>query len=325
MKISYYSKSNLNFIEVENDLDLKIVFCDLGASIFNIYFHNECMTRNVRRIEDFKEPSCYYGKTIGRTSNRLKGHLFDIHDVIYNLENNEGWNTLHGGKSGFSNQLFKPIVETFEDYVRVTFSYFSKHLEGGYPGNVNIIVTYFIYKDRNYFDVDYQAISDMDTLFSLTNHSYFCLGDNDISNLKLFIRGHKYLNVDKANLLAKDIRDVNEIMDFTKYKNISTNIDSDFLKGKMMNGYDSYYYFDKQDQRLINVSLRNKKYRLDILSDYEGTQIYSSNYEPAFDLYNDVKYRDSIAIEPRDSFLNHPVLLKDTLYKRTIRYIFLVL
>ena len=217
MKISYYSKSNLNFIEVENDLDLKVVFCDLGASIFNIYFHNECMTRNVRRIEDFKEPSCYYGKTIGRTSNRLKGHLFDIHDVIYNLENNEGWNTLHGGKSGFSNQLFKPVVDTFEDYVRVTFSYFSKHLEGGYPGNVNIIVTYFVYKDHNYFDVDYQAISDMDTLFSLTNHSYFCLGDNDISNLQLFIRGHKYLNVDKANLLAKNIRDVNEIMDFTKY------------------------------------------------------------------------------------------------------------
>ena len=323
MKISYYSKSNLNFIEVENDLDLKVVFCDLGASIFKIYFHNECMTRNVRRIEDFKEPSCYYGKTIGRTSNRLKGHLFDIHDVIYNLENNEGWNTLHGGKSGFSNQLFKPAVDTFEDYVRVTFSYFSKHLEGGYPGNVNIIVTYFVYKDRNYLDVDYQAMSDMDTLFSLTNHSYFCLGDNDISNLQLFIRGHKYLNVDKANLLPKDIRDVNEIMDFTKYKNISKDIDSDFLKGKMMNGYDSYYYFDKQDQRLINVSLRNKKYRLDILSDYEGTQIYSSNYEPVFDLNNDVKYRDSIAIEPSDSFKEFPVLIKDTVYSRTIRYQFI--
>lgn len=323
MQANLYSKQGLNYIEVINDLDLKVVFCDLGASIFNIYFHDECMTRNVRNIKDYKNPKCYYGKTIGRTSNRLKGYRFEIHDEIYDLECNEGYNVLHGGKSGLSNQTFKSQVDTYDEYIQITYSYFSKHLESGYPGNVDIKVIYKIYKGKNVLEVTYEGISDMDTLFSMTNHSYFTLGDMDISNLDLFIRGHKYLDVNKDNLLPIDIKNVDQVMNFSKYKKILKDIDSISLKGKMMNGYDSYFYFDSKDINKINISLRNEKYRLDIYSDFEGCQIYSSNYEPEFDLDNEVKYRDSVAIEPSDTFFKFPVLLKDTLYTRTIRYKFI--
>ena len=322
MKISTFTKEGLNFIEVSNDSDLKVVFCDLGASIFNIYFHNELMTRNVNYFKDFKNPACYYGKTIGRTSNRLKGYRFDIHNVIYNLEPNEGPNVLHGGRNGLSNKVFKAQVDTFNDYVEVEFTYLSKHLEAGYPGNVNIVVKYIVYKDENKLDVIYSALSDMDTLFSLTNHSYFTLGDNDISNLDLYIKGHKYLNVDKSCLLAKDIRPINDVMDFTKYKKISKDIDSNYLKGKMMNGYDSFWYFDDVNKNRINVSLRNNRYQMDVYTDFEGTQIYSSNYEAPFALQGGLNFRDSVAIEPSDSFYKLPVLLKDHLYSREIRYIF---
>lgn len=322
MKLVTYVKEGLNFIEVTNDLDLKVVLCDLGASVFNIYFHDELMTRNVEYVKDYKNPACYYGKTIGRTSNRLKGYRFDIHEVIYNLEPNEGSNVLHGGRNGLSNKIFKTQVDTFNDYVEVKFTYFSKHLEAGYPGNVNILVKYIVYKDINKLDVIYTALSDMDTLFSLTNHSYFTLGDADISNLELFINSHKYLNVDKSNLLAKDIRSVDDVMDFNRYKKISKDIDSDNLKGKMMNGYDSYWYFDDIDEHKVNVSLRNDRYKLDILTNFEGTQLYSSNFETTYKLRGGSSFRDSVAIEPSDSFYKFPVLLKDQPYQRFISYIF---
>ena len=326
MKIHTFYKDGLQLIEVKNDLNLKVIFCDLGASVFNVYFHDELMTRNVKNIKDFKNPNCYYGKTIGRTSNRLKGHQYRINNVIYQLENNEGSNVLHGGNSGLSNQRFTSVVNVGNEYVDIVYSYFSKHLESGYPGNVNFKVTYRVYNHEEKFDVYYFAVSDMNTLLSLTNHSYFCLGDKDLSNIELMINGKRYLNVDKSNLLAKDIREVNQLMDFSSYKSITKNIDSPFLKGKMMNGYDTFYYFDEKDKELVNVSIRNKKYQLDIKTDFEGTQIYTSNYPTDFELNGDVcDFRDSVAIEPSDSFLKPRLFSKDKEYSRMISYRFIKL
>lgn len=322
MKLYTYSLEGLNFIEVSNDLDLKVTFCDLGASIFNITFNNESMTRNVKNIKDFKLPECYYGKTIGRTSNRLKSYRFDIHDEIYTLEPNEDDNVLHGGKNGLSNKIFKAVVNVYEDYYEIVFTYESPDLEGGYPGKVNIIVKYLIWAHINRLDVRYNARSDKDTLFSLTNHSYFTLGDKDISNLELMIKSHQYLSVDKQNLLPKDIRMVNNMMNFFNYKKLSEDIDNNFLKGKMMNGYDSFWYFDEVNEDKVNASLRNDRYQMDIMTSFEGVQVYSSNYEPKFKLDGELQLRDSVALEPSNNFLEFPVLLKDQIYHKSISYIF---
>ena len=322
MNINTFVEERLNFIEVSNDLDLKAVFCDLGASIFNIYFHDEQMTRNVKDIKDFKSPECYYGKTVGRTSGRLKGYRFDIHDQIYNLEPNENNNVLHGGLNGLSNKVFKAVVNKYDDYVEVVFTYYSPHLEAGYPGNVDIQVRYLIWSHINRVDIRYDAKSDMDTLFRLTNHSYFSLGDENISNLELQIKSHRYLKLNNDDLLPVKPESINDVMDFYNYKKISQDIDDDFLKGKKMNGYDNFWYFDDPNEDIPNVSLRNDRYQLDILASYPGVVLYSSNFEPNFDLNNKVKYRDSVALEPSDDLNQTPVLIKDRLYHRSISYIF---
>lgn len=323
MKIKHFQKEKLNFIEISNELDLKVVFCDLGASVFNIYFHDEPMTRNVKNVKDYYNPSCFYGKTVGRTSNRLKGHRYIIDGQMYNLENNEGHNVLHGGRSGLSNQRFAYLINNNSEFTEIVFTYHSPDLESGYPGNVDVTITYKVYVKENVLEVVYKAKSDANTLFSLTNHAYFTLGDEDISNLDLYISSHKYLDVNRANLLPLEIKTVDEVMDFSHSKKIMRDIDSELLKGKMMNGYDSYFYFDDNDPDKVNVTLSNDRYRLDIYSNFEGTQIYTSNYEPEFELNNKTNYRDSIAIEPSDSFLEPPVLLKNSLYSRFIRYKFI--
>ncbi len=322
MHLNCYQQEGIKFVEIINDKDLKLVLCDLGASIFQIYFHGEPMTRNVENVKDFKLPNCYYGKTIGRTANRLRGHVFEIDGEKYDFEYNEGENTLHGGRSGFSNQYFNQEVEQKDDFVEVTYTYLSKHLESGYPGNIKFEVKYIIYKKEDRFDVKYNAISDQNTYFSLTNHAYFTLGDEDISEHQFFVRGHQYLKVNLDDLLPIEPRPVDEVMDFSKFKKITTNIESESLKGKKMAGYDNYFYFDKRDINLVNCSLKNNRYQLDVLTDFEGTQLYTSNYNPGFKLNTSAYNRDSSAIEPSDSFLKLPLLKKDEVYKREIRYIF---
>lgn len=310
MNIRYFSKSGLNFIEVANDLDLKVVLCDLGASVFQIYFDHTLMSRNVATIEDYKLPNCYYGKTVGRTFNRLKGYRFEIHDEVYTLEKNEGNNVLHGGVNGLSTKKFSPSVKAYGWYIEVRYHYDSPHLEAGYPGNVNLDVIYIIYKDNNRLDIRYEASSDLDTLFSLSNHTFFTLGDKDISNIELFIRGGHYLKVDRDLLPISKI-EVSPTFDFRKYQLLA-------------NEYDNFFYFDEMNPTLINVSLRNKKYRMDIFTNFEGAQVYTSNNVPNFSLKDsDNLPHDSVAVEPSDSFLYFPVLKKGEQYTRGISYIFL--
>ena len=318
MNVNVYQKEGLNFVEISNELSLKVVFCDLGASIFNIYFDGELMTRNVRNIKDFKNPKCYYGKTIGRTSNRIKGNKVEINGETYLLENNEGLNVLHGGKSGLSNHRFSFHIDYWLDRTEVVFFYLSKDLEGGYPGNANIEVTYTLYKNLNQLDIKYNASSDKDTLLSLTNHSYFSLGDKDIFHLELKINSEQYLEVNRDDLLPVEVKPLNEVMDFSEFKRIVKDIDSGDLRGKMMKGYDAFFYFG--DSKV--ATLRNDKYLLDILTNFEGLQMYTSNYRPAFKVDNDKQVRDSVALEPSDSFLNPRVLNKDEKYSRFISYTF---
>lgn len=323
MNVNTYLKEELEFIEIKNDLNLRVIFCDLGASIFNIYFNNELLTRNVKNIKDYKLPNCYYGKTIGRTSNRLCGPNIFIGSKKYYIKPNEGNNILHGGSEGLSTKRFSYDINIQDEYVRVSFKYLSKHLEGGYPGNVLIKVDYFVYRLSNCVAIYYDASCDEDTILSLTNHTYFTLGENDISNLELFVRGKHYLDVDKSTLLPKTISIINKTMDFTRYKQIIKDINDESLKGKMLNGYDHFWYFDNNNINKVNVSIRNNKYQLNIYSDFEGTQIYTSNFRNSFKLDdNSSGIRDSVAIEPSDSFLQQNILLKDHQYKRKIIYQF---
>lgn len=321
MNVNYFNKNNLNFVDVYNDLGLRVIFCDLGASIFNIILNNESMVRNVKNIEDFKRPDCYYGKTIGRTSGRISGDKITINDQTYQLEANERGNVLHGGKSGFSNQRFMFHVEIFAEHIDVVFNYLSKDLEGGYPGNVNVEVRYVVHKAVNQIDVLFNAISDQDTLLCMTNHSYFTLGDKDISKLELKINAHQYLVNDEKDMLPKGKEAVNNILDFTEFKKIVKDIENPSLKGPAINGYDNLFYLDEVGNDAFNASLRNDRYQLDIKSNFEGLVVYTSNYKPNFELNNSVQLRDSVAIEPSDSLLDDHLLLKDHLYSRKISYI----
>ena len=322
MNVNNYSKEGIQFIEVENNKGLKVVFANLGASIFKINLDKYVLIRNVYDIKDFYNENIYHGKTVGRTSNRLKGHKFKLHDVIYEIEPNEGNNVLHGGKHGVSYAFFEQNVITETDKVNIIYSRVIKEEEDGYPGNLELVVRYIVYLNSNEIDIEFKARCDKDSVISLTNHSYFTLGCRSLKGLTLQINGGNYLKTDK-DLLPLGKEEVTSVLDFRNPKKITQDIASSELIALRLNGYDHFYYLDNKDINIKALSLTNAKIQMDVYTDYEGIQIYTSGYPTGVKMYPEVQgLHDCVAIEPSDSFEKLHFLKKDTMYSRTIKYIF---
>lgn len=317
MKINEFTKEEIKFIDVENDAGLKVVFANLGASIFRVELNGTILTRNVKNVSDFKKTNQYYGKTIGRVSNRMKGNVIKIDGKSYEIEPNESPNVLHGGRHPLSDAYFDAKTAQEGDKTVVTYKTTQKEETDGYPGDLVVEVKYIIYNNKNEIDVFYKAVANKNTVVSLTNHTYWCLGGPDINNISLRIPSHKYLDVYEIDLLPKEVKNVNDTSNFTESKLLLTDIDKSELHIGRLNGYDHFFYFDK-NKNTLRVS--NKNFQIKFETNFEGVQIYTHGFESSVPLYPDCeKLFNSVAIEPSDSFLKLHALKKDEIYSRYIK------
>ncbi len=182
-----------------NGLELEVL--NLGASIISLKVPDrEGKLVNVvvglENETDYINEPYYLGKTVGRYAGRISRGGFNIGSKEYQLEVDNGVH-LHGGENGFSNQFW--AIEHVEKGVNpsVTLSYYSKHLEEGYPGNVKVTVRYQL-TNENSLKILYKAATDMTTHINLTNHSYFNLnGNGSVLDQELVLNGKGYLEVDE--------------------------------------------------------------------------------------------------------------------------------
>ena len=122
-------------------------------------------------LEEITTKETYFNATCGRFANRIKDAKFTLEGKDYKLAENNGPNSLHGGKEGFNMKVWdvKSISEN-----EIILHYLSPDGEEGYPGNLDITLTYQL-TDENELKIHYEAISDKTTVIGLTNHSYFNL------------------------------------------------------------------------------------------------------------------------------------------------------
>jgi aldose 1-epimerase len=113
---------------------------------------------------------CYLGATIGRFANRIKGASFQLDGNTYRLDPNDQGNTNHGGQQGFHGQVFDFTVGP----AGVSFTLTSTDQAGGFPGNLQVQVTY-TWNDRQELAIQYHALTDKKTVVNFTNHAYFNL------------------------------------------------------------------------------------------------------------------------------------------------------
>ncbi|MCY2932493.1 MAG: galactose mutarotase, partial [Planctomycetota bacterium] len=117
---------------------------------------------------------CYMGATAGRYANRIAKGRFSLDGRAYQLATNDGPNHLHGGVKGFNKVLWAGRGVEAPGARGVAFRYVSPDGEEGYPGTLDVTVTYTL-TDANELTVDYAATTDSPTVVNLTHHSYWNL------------------------------------------------------------------------------------------------------------------------------------------------------
>jgi aldose 1-epimerase len=139
----------------------------------------------------------YLGATVGRFANRIGGAAVELDGTAYQLQANDGGNTNHGGWDGFNSKVF--ANEVGED--NVTFIYRSPDGEGGFPGNLELSVTYRFTND-NELRIHFNAVTDRATIANFTNHAYFNLAakPGNILGHKLKVRAQNMLDTDAAHI-----------------------------------------------------------------------------------------------------------------------------
>lgn len=282
------NNENIYLYTLRNKNNMSIKVSNFGASLVSVTVMDKDknfvdVVLGYNAVDGYKDNDAYIGSTIGRNSNRVSKAQFKIGDTMYQLDRNEQDNNLHSGFNGYHQRLWKTTVENREDS-KITFNLFSKHLDQGFPGNLNVSVTYTL-TDDNKIKIDYKALSDQDTVFNMTNHSYFNLnGHNqeDILNHLLWINADFYTLINNESLPTGSIEKVDKTpFDFRVTKSIGKDIFSDFKQINIAKGYDHNFVLNnKKDlsKKIVSVISPKTNIKLDVYTTMPGVQIYSGNF-----------------------------------------------
>ncbi|MVN22932.1 galactose-1-epimerase [Mucilaginibacter sp. HMF7410] len=236
---------------------------------------------SLKDYQQYTKNGMYFGSLIGRYGNRIAKGKFTLDGKNYQLAINNAPNALHGGPKGFFTVVW--------DVVKVTpnsleLHYLAKDMEEGYPGNLNVTVTYTLTND-NALDIAYKATTDKATVLNLTNHSYFNLngeGSGTINNHSLQINASKFTPVDSTLIPTGKLEPVaGTPLDFTKPEKIGARIDDknqQMLYGK---GYDHNFVLDAKDkgQHLAATVVGDKSgIEMQVYTDQPGIQFYGGNF-----------------------------------------------
>ena len=250
----------------------------------------------------------YIGATIGRSANRIKGACFVLGSKTYSLTPNEGPNNLHSGPDSYNTRLWKLVSHTVD---AVTLELRSPNGDQGFPGNALIRVTYRL-DAVGALHLIYDAVSDQDTVFNLTNHSYFNLAGHrrteKAMDQLLSLPGRFFTPADAQSIPTGEKRSVEGTpMDFRSPKPIGRDIEEDYEPLHLQGGYD--HNWEAFCNPCAQLSDPESGRTMSVSTDCPGIQFYAGNFLNA-DGKEGVHYgkRSGIALETQyypDS-IHHP-------------------
>ena len=292
--------------------------------------------KSVKDYENSTEP--YFGATIGRFGNRIAKGKFTLDGKQYTLFTNNGANTLHGGKKGFqavvwdANQVNDSTLEL---------TYLSKDMEEGFPGNLNVKVTYSLTPNDG-FKCEYEATTDKKTVINLTNHAFFNLngeGRGSILNHTVKIYADKYTPVDTGLIPTGKLAPVaGTPFDFTKPTTIGERIEADNEQLKNGNGYDHNFVLNGTKVDGLNHAATvigdKSGIVMNVYTEEPGLQFYSGNFMQGKNIFSNGSkddFRTAFAMEtqhfpdsPNQSSFPSTELKPGDVYKTSTVYVFSV-
>ncbi|WP_205692974.1 aldose epimerase family protein [Cellulomonas sp. IC4_254] len=234
---------------------------------------------------DNNNPGPYFGALIGRYGNRIANGQFELDGVTYNLPINNDPNSLHGGFNGFDTKVWTATPIQNNGTVALQLNYLSPDGEEGYPGNLDVQVTYTLTRDQK-LEIHYTATTDAPTVVNLTNHTYWNLqgeGTSSIFDHELTLPASGYTPVDSTLIPTGEIADVSGTpMDFRSATAIGERIREPFEQLLFGQGYDHNWVLDRPDDGSLRLAAKlrdpDSGRTLKMWTTEPGIQFYSGNF-----------------------------------------------
>lgn len=229
-------------------------------------------------VKAYAEGISYMGATVGRFANRIEKGKFQLNGKEYTLAVNNGPNHLHGGIVGFNNKMF----DAFVDGDTLKLSLLSPDGEEGFPGNLKFEVSFTLCHD-NSLAIEYNAVSDKDTVVNFTNHAYFNLNgaitEKTVYNHTMQINAEAFCRGDKDCLADGTIVPVrNTDMDFRQFASLDERLHSDYEDIAMTGGIDHNFVLSMHKgefKEAAKLYCEDTGILLECFTDQPGIQVYT--------------------------------------------------
>ncbi len=307
-----------------NQMEVKVI--NYGAILTSVRLPDgQGSAKNVvlglDNLRDYETKNAYFGCVAGRYANRIAKAQFSLDGATYQLNANEGPNTLHGGLVGLDKRFWEATREiSGPEGECVELHYLSPDGEENYPGSLDIYVTYTL-TPANELRLDYRATTDKPTVVNLTNHTYWNLageGSGSVAGHVVQLFADHYTPVDATLIPTGEIAPVaGTPLDFTRPKAIGGDLRSDHPQIALGRGFDHNWVLRRpspDDRSMIQaaeVSEPDSGLVLQVWTTEPGIQFYSGNfldgtrYGPSCRAY---RQGDALALETQHypNSPNHP-------------------
>lgn len=272
---------------IENDHGLCLEASNYGARIVNLFVPTEFGKKNIvlgfETFDDYKKEP-YYGASIGRVAGRIKNGEFSIDGTQYHTSTSPFKNTLHGGKYGLHDKIWSYEVSVEKEHASIIFSTCSPHGENGFPGNLNVNVTYTL-DNFNVWSVSYYATSDKDTIFNPTNHVYFNLTGNPsipINHHSLQISSDLFAPLHDDKTVTGEKRSViGTPFDFRVSKKLNSIFENaDDPEVKKVQGLDHPFFLTclSSAEKAAELISPDEKIKVEVYTEEPAIVVYTANF-----------------------------------------------
>ena len=279
----------IQFYTIKSSGGLRVEVSNLGAKITKLLVANrkgevKDIVLGFRTADEWRTRETYFNAICGRVANRIGGGAFELKDENgklkgYKLPINNGPNCLHGGLEGFNAKLWDVVEQSIFE---IKLHYRSQDGEEGFPGNVDVWVTYTATKD-NTLRIHYEAKTDAPTLVAMTNHAYFNLAgeaSGRVDDHVLQVFAEQFTPFDEWTCPTGEIRSVEGTpMDFRQPVRLGDRMNDPFFAP--WRGIDNNFCLcahDAPKQLRHACTLQADGRTMECWTTMKGLQVYTGNF-----------------------------------------------
>lgn len=280
----------IDLFTLSNSAGMKVKIITYGGRIISLTSPDragnyENVVLGFDNLDQYLEENPYFGALIGRYANRIAKGEFYLDGQKYSLAVNNDQNHLHGGIKGFDKVVWQ--AKAINSTNSLVLSYLSPDMEEGYPGDLEINVTYTL-KDDSSLDVTYEANTSKKTVVNFTQHSYFNLSADFRKNIldhEIVINANHYLPVNGTQIPTGEIREVQRsYFDFREPLAIGTHIEKTLEEQQLERGAGYDHCWVLNDDSTEDFIFAASAYHpgsgrlLEVFTDQPGIQLYTGNH-----------------------------------------------